>query len=69
MAVVIPFVPRARKTERPPISPLEAGAILFFTGIRYERHAEPLPVVRPDRRAPRPEGRAKRVRKSVGQPV
>lgn len=69
MADVIPFVPRARKTERPPVGPLEAGVILFFTGIRYERHAEPLPAVRLDRRAPRPVGRAKRVRKSAGQPV
>jgi hypothetical protein len=69
MTVVIPFVPRARKTERLSVIPPETGVILFFTGIRYERHAEPLPAVRLDRPAPRPASRAKRVRKRVGQPV
>ncbi len=69
MAVVIPFVPRARKNEHPPVSLPETGVILFFTGVRYERHAEPLPAVRLERPASRPVNRAKRVRKSVGQPV
>ncbi|HEV7259897.1 MAG TPA: hypothetical protein VGN82_19090 [Bosea sp. (in: a-proteobacteria)] len=55
MAVVIPLAPlrRARSTEASAVMRPEPAEILFFTGVRYERQAEPVapePVVRRRRR-------------------
>ncbi|AOG05816.1 hypothetical protein [Bosea sp. RAC05] len=70
MAVVISLASRLRtqspqaRTERP-----EAAAILFFTGVRYEREAEPVaadPVVRRRSRAlATSAGRPKRAKKAT----
>ena len=47
MAIVIPFVPTARSNEASLRgAPQPSGSILFFTGVRYERHPEP--VVAPE---------------------
>lgn len=56
MAVVIPLAPhrRAQPSEAPAGIRQEPATILFFTGVRYERQAEPAasePAVRPGRRA------------------
>lgn len=52
MAVVIPFQPRPRSTAAEGAASRE-GTILFFTGVRYERVAEPAaPKPRAARRAP-----------------
>jgi hypothetical protein len=68
MSVVIPFAPRQRSATVEPSVDVAAtpATILFFTGIRYERHEEPAPVERPEqpkRRAARPLRRAQRVGK------
>ncbi|OYW67529.1 MAG: hypothetical protein B7Z40_06955 [Bosea sp. 12-68-7] len=70
MAVVISLASRLRtpssqaRTARP-----ETAAILFFTGVRYEREAEPVaadPVVRRRSRAPAPNAdRPKRPKKAT----
>lgn len=70
MAVVISLAPRLRahkpedRTGRP-----QSAAILFFTGVRYEREAEPVaadPVVRRRARAvPAGAVRPKRPRKAT----
>ena len=67
MSVVIPFAPRPRSAAAEPATTLAEmpATILFFTGIRYERHAEPAAAERkeqPKRRAARPTGRAQRAR-------
>lgn len=52
---VVAFKPAGPKTKRPPDPPGTArGAVLFFTGVRYERSAEPQD--RPEPRGP-PEPR------------
>ncbi len=72
MAVVIPFAPRRRPPDGVPESDRTQGAILFFTGVRYERHAEPVAGIQPPPRplaasgAPgKPATRAKRLRQPV----
>lgn len=51
MSVVIAFAPRPRSAAadaaREPAAP---ATILFFTGIRYERHDEPVVAPRPVKR-------------------
>lgn len=70
MAVVIPFALRRRRSERPQAAePREAATILFFTGIRYERQAEPQPAPEPARRPRRSSPRAKPIAKSARQPA
>jgi hypothetical protein len=72
MAVVIPLAPRlrAQNPEAPATPRHEPAAILFFTGVRYEREIEP-PVPEPTgRRARRvvataPAGRPKRPKKAT----
>ncbi|MGO4738243.1 hypothetical protein AB4099_16970 [Bosea sp. 2KB_26] len=69
MAVVIPFAPRRRSVAGPlPAVPRETGAILFFTGVRYERPPEPGAPGRAERK-PGPRSRAKPAPKSVRQPA
>ncbi|HEY5793944.1 MAG TPA: hypothetical protein VIU82_02935 [Bosea sp. (in: a-proteobacteria)] len=56
MAVVIPLAPprRTQPSEAPAAPRQEPATILFFTGVRYERQAEPAatePVVRRRRRS------------------
>lgn len=70
MSVVIPLAPRLRAQDRPSsvTGPGPAAAILFFTGVRYERDPEPLPAAkaqRSQRRAGKPASRVK----SAGLPV
>lgn len=69
MAVVIPFAPRRRRVAGLlPAIPREAGTILFFTGVRYERPPEPRASGRPERK-PSTRSRAKSASKSVRQPA
>lgn len=70
MAVVIPFAPR-RGTRAASLAAAsrETGAILFFTGVRYERPAEAPAAARPARRPARPRTREKAASKSLGQPA
>lgn len=69
MAVVIPFAPRRlRVAGSLPAAPRETGAILFFTGVRYERPPEPRAPGRPERK-PSTRSRAKSAPKSVRQPA
>lgn len=66
---VIPFAPRRRSIARSASGEARQPAeILFFTGVRYERQPEPLPVAKPARRSPRASAR-KPIAKSVGQPA
>lgn len=72
MAVVIPLAPlrRAQPSEVPTATRLEPATILFFTGVRYERQAEPAapePVVRRRRRivAGLAAGEPKRTKKAT----
>ncbi len=56
MAVVIPLAPRrrAQPSEGPAATRRGPATILFYTGVRYERQAEPAtpdPAVRRSRRA------------------
>jgi hypothetical protein len=71
MAVVISLASRLRtqpsqaRTESP-----ESAAILFFTGVRYEREVEPVAAEVPVRSRPRPLGaqaaaRPKRTKKAT----
>ncbi|PZO00258.1 MAG: hypothetical protein DCF30_10075 [Hyphomicrobiales bacterium] len=55
MAVVIPLAPhrRSQPSEAPAALRQEPGTILFFTGVRYERQAEPAPAEPTVRRRPR----------------
>ncbi len=70
MAVVIPFAPRRRRSARPRAAePRDAAQILFFTGIRYERHGEPQPPADGTRRSRRDGERAKLAGKSARQPA
>ena len=72
MAVVIPLAPprRTQPSEASAALRQEPATILFFTGVRYERQAEPAapePVVRRRRRiagAP-PSGSTKRTKKAT----
>lgn len=67
---VIPFAPRRRSIARPASDEARQPAeILFFTGVRYERQPEPLPVAKPTRRGPRASAARKPIAKSVGQPA
>jgi hypothetical protein len=52
---VIPFPASDMRPARPPLPPEHPrGEILLFTGIRYERQAEPSPApIDPGRRPPR----------------
>jgi len=54
MAVVIPLAPhrRAQAADAAGVPRREPAAILFFTGVRYEREPEPA--------APEPAGRRRR---------
>lgn len=65
MSVVIPFAPRPRAAAA--ASPDDVAAtpatILFFTGIRYERHEEPLAAERPAQPKRRAARRAQGSRK------
>jgi hypothetical protein len=72
MAVVIPLAPlrRARSSEASVATRPEPATILFFTGVRYERQAEPAapePVARRRRRsvAGLPTGGPKRTGKAT----
>lgn len=72
MAVVIPLAPlrRTQPSEVSAAARLEPATILFFTGVRYERQAEPAapePVVRRRRRiaAVPPAGSPKRTKKAT----
>lgn len=71
MAVVIPLAPlrRTQRSEASAATRQEPAAILFFTGVRYERQAEPVPpepVVRRRRQAVgMPAGRPKRTKKAT----
>ncbi len=55
MAVVIPLAPhrRAQPSEASAASRQEPATILFFTGVRYERQAEPATAEPAVRRRPR----------------
>lgn len=72
MAVVIPLAPprRTQPSEASAATRQEPATILFFTGVRYERQAEPAapePVVRRRRRlvpVP-PAGSPKRTKKAT----
>lgn len=67
---VIPFAPRRRSVVRAASEEARQPAeILFFTGVRYERQSEPMPVPEPSRRSPRATTRGKPVAKSAGQPA
>lgn len=70
MSVVIPIASHLRAQERhaSPPEPGRAAAILFFTGVRYQRDPEPLPVAKVARGGRRAAGSASRG-KSAGQPV
>lgn len=62
MADVIPFASRRRRFS-PPSPTSDAGAqILFFTGVRYERVAEP-----PQRKASARLGRSSAAPKGAGR--
>jgi hypothetical protein len=72
MAVVIPLAPlrRAQTSEAPAAARQEPATILFFTGVRYERPAEPAapePAVRRRRRIvpALPAGSPKRTKKAT----
>jgi hypothetical protein len=55
MADVIPLAPLRRPRPEAGALPAQGAQILFFTGVRYERAAEPLPRekgTRPARRSP-----------------
>lgn len=72
MAVVIPLVPRlrAQAAEAPAAPRQEPAVILFFTGVRYERHSEPAAPEPAGRRRQRvatavPAGRPKRPKKAT----
>ncbi len=70
MTVVIPFAPRRRAPgQAAPLRQREAGAILFFTGVRYERPAEAVPPPKPARRSPRSGTKAAALAASARQPV
>ncbi|MFE1603086.1 hypothetical protein [Methylobacterium sp. ID0610] len=42
-ATIVPFPASAPRTRRPETAEPERGAILLFTGVRYERPCEPAP--------------------------
>lgn len=65
MADVIPFAPRRRSASQGPAAVGPSGQILFFTGVRYERQVDPVPVEALRRRRRRSVARGK----SAGQPV
>ena len=54
MSIVIPFAPRAKPAQPNLAAPREPAQILFFTGVRYERQAEPMPIDMQPRRRGRP---------------
>jgi hypothetical protein len=68
MSVVIPFTPRPRAamSAGAQVPDGEVAQILFFTGVRYERQAEPAPGSAP---ATRRRRSASARRASVGQPA
>ncbi|AMJ59056.1 hypothetical protein [Bosea sp. PAMC 26642] len=70
MSDVIPLAPRLRAQDRPSpaVEPGRAAAILFFTGVRYERQPETLPAAKRER-APRRVAKSASRGKSAGQPV
>lgn len=70
MSVVIPFAPRPRSATVAPSVEVAAtpATILFFTGIRYERHQEPVAAERPEQPKRRP-ARPLRRAQSVGKPA
>jgi hypothetical protein len=63
MAEILAFVPKTAEAAQP--RPEGPAQILFFTGIRYERHADPAEETA---QAPR-SGRARRTRERLRQPV
>jgi hypothetical protein len=67
MSVVIPFAlrPKIATAQDSPSAPREAAEILFFTGVRYERQLDPVPVEALRRRRRRAVARGK----SAGQPA
>lgn len=68
MSIVIPFALRAKAARDHHAMPGESAQILFFTGVRYERQAEPAPAAR----EPRGRGRTSRAAarsKIVRQPA
>ena len=60
MAVVIPFKPKPRSADRSDAT--QPAAILFFTGVRYERLPEAAPKAKRTaaRRAPSKDARRSR---------
>jgi hypothetical protein len=62
MAIVIPLAPHRRPQSSPSSEPSSKVAdILFFTGVRFERPAEPAPMEQPARRKRSPAAAPKRV--------
>lgn len=69
MADVIPLAPLRRPRPEAGNLPGHGAQILFFTGVRYERAAEPLPREKAARPARRPAAPGLRGGRKARQPA